>query len=98
MKAKLEQDRKRRKLVKNFEKERNALKSIIQNSTLKDEDRLEALISLQNLPRNSSPTRVKNRCLLTGRSRGVQRDFKVSRHILRKKAMEGFLPGIKKAS
>lgn len=98
MKAKLEQDRKRRKLVKFFEEERNTLKSIIQNSNLKDEDRLEALNKLQSLPRNSSPTRVKNRCPLTGRSRAVQRDFKLSRHLLRKKAMEGFLPGIKKAS
>ena len=98
MKAKLEQDRKRRKIFKSFENERKLLKSIIQNNTLKDEDRLEALTKLQNLPRNSSSTRVKNRCPLTGRSRGVQRDFKLSRHLLRKNAIEGFLPGVKKAS
>jgi len=98
MKAKIEQDRKRRLLVKRLEKKRNNLKCIIHNSMLEDDVRLKALKKLQNLPRNSSACRVKNRCVLTGRAGSVYRDFKLSRIFLRKKTMEGFLPGVKKAS
>jgi small subunit ribosomal protein S14 len=98
MKSKLEQDRKRRELVKKFEKTRNNLKSIIHNQSLDNNLRLKALKKLQKLPRNSSASRVKNRCVLTGRSGSVYRDFKVSRIFLRKQVIEGFIPGIKKSS
>ena len=91
MKAKLEQDRKRRVIVKNFENKRNKLKSIVYNGFLDNETRLKALKKLQKLPRNSSSSRVKNRCVITGRSKAVYRDFKLSRIFLRKKVMEGFL-------
>lgn len=98
MKAKLAQDKKKRNLVKKFEKERKNYKSIYSNESLNNQIRIQALKNLQSLPRNSSSTRVKNRCILSGRSRGVQRDFKMSRIFFRKKAIEGYLPGIKKAS
>ena len=62
------------------------------------QEKLEIQRKLQKLPRNSSPVRLRNRCLITGRSRGYFKDFGLSRHVLREMAHQGFLPGITKSS
>ncbi len=98
MRAKIEKDRKKRVTVKKFEKKRNELKSIIYNDSYPNEERLRALQKLRDLPRDGAACRVKNRGVLTGRSKSVYRDFKISRILLRKKGLEGFLPGTSKAS
>ena len=89
---------KREKLVKKFEKRREALTAIIENSKTSDEDRFAARLKLQALPRNANPTRLRNRCSLTGRPRGVFRKFGLGRNKLREYAMRGEIPGIVKAS
>jgi small subunit ribosomal protein S14 len=89
---------KREKLVKKFEKRREALVAIIENSKTSDEDRFAARLKLQALPRNANPTRLRNRCALTGRPRGVFRKFGLGRNKLREYAMRGEIPGIVKAS
>ena len=89
---------KREKLVAKFAKRREALESIIANSKVSDEDRFAARLKLQALPRNANPTRLRNRCALTGRPRGVFRKFGLGRNKLREYAMRGEIPGIVKAS
>jgi len=89
---------KREKLVKKFEKRREALVAIIENAKTSDEDRFAARLKLQALPRNANPTRLRNRCSLTGRPRGVFRKFGLGRNKLREYAMRGEIPGIVKAS
>ena len=89
---------KREKLVAKFAKRRDALESIIANSKVSDEDRFAARLKLQALPRNSNPTRLRNRCALTGRPRGVFSKFGLGRNKLREYAMRGEIPGIVKAS
>ena len=89
---------KREKLVKKFEKRREALVAIIENAKTSDEDRFAARLKLQALPRNANPTRLRNRCALTGRPRGYFRKFGLGRNKLREYAMRGEIPGIVKAS
>ena len=89
---------KREKLVAKFAKRREALIAIIENSKVSDEDRFAARLKLQQLPRNANPTRLRNRCALTGRPRGVFRKFGLGRNKLREYAMRGEIPGIVKAS
>jgi small subunit ribosomal protein S14 len=89
---------KREKLVAKFAKRREALESIIANSKVSDEDRFAARLKLQALPRNANPTRLRNRCALTGRPRGVFSKFGLGRNKLREYAMRGEIPGIVKAS
>jgi small subunit ribosomal protein S14 len=89
---------KREKLVAKYAKRREALLSIIENSKASDEDRFAARLKLQELPRNANPTRLRNRCALTGRPRGVFRKFGLGRNKLREYAMRGEIPGIVKAS
>jgi small subunit ribosomal protein S14 len=79
-------DEKRRKLYEKYKKLRQELKAKGDYE------------SLQKLPRNSSPTRLKNRCMFTGRSRGYYRKFGVSRLVLREMALRGEIPGLKKSS
>jgi small subunit ribosomal protein S14 len=98
MKKLVERDKKRRKLVTCYEKKRLVLKSIIANTSFKLSTRWKAGLELSELPKNSSPTRVINRCLLTGRSRSIDRDFKLSRICLRELAGSGSIPGLKKSS
>jgi small subunit ribosomal protein S14 len=98
MKAKQERDRQKRQLVLKYDKNRQELKARSRDMTQPEAVRKQALQLLQNLPRNSAPSRVKNRCILTGRSGAVYRIFKLSRIALRKKALEGYLPGVHKAS
>jgi small subunit ribosomal protein S14 len=89
---------KRVKLVAKFAKRREALVAIIENSKMSDEDRFAARLKLQQLPRNANPTRLRNRCALTGRPRGVYSKFGLGRNKLREFAMRGEIPGIVKAS
>jgi len=89
---------KRVALVKKFAAKRSALKDIIGDPTLSMEDRLQAQRGLQALPRNASPTRLRNRCALTGRPRGTFRMFGLGRNKLREAALRGDIPGLTKAS
>ncbi|NWG31383.1 MAG: 30S ribosomal protein S14 [Rhodocyclaceae bacterium] len=89
---------KRARLVEKYAAKRAELKAIIDNAKLSDEERMQARLSLQLLPRNSSPVRQRNRCVLTGRPRGVFRKFGLCRNKLRDIAMRGEVPGMIKAS
>jgi small subunit ribosomal protein S14 len=94
----INRDLKRRVTVEKFAAKRAELKAIIINVKLSDEERAAAREKLQALPRNSSPVRLRNRCLLTGRSRGVFSKFGLGRIKLREYAMRGEVPGVVKAS
>jgi len=96
--ALINREQKRRRTVKKFAARRVELNAIINNSKASDEDRAEARDKLQKLPRNSSPVRLRNRCALTGRPRGVYSKFGLARNKLREIAMRGEIPGVTKAS
>jgi small subunit ribosomal protein S14 len=89
---------KREKLVKKFAPKRAALVKIINDQSIPEEDRFQARLKLQALPRNANPTRLRNRCALTGRPRGVYSKFGLGRNKLREIAMRGEVPGLVKAS
>jgi len=89
---------KRRETVKKFAARRKVLQDAVNNQSLSSEDRYEARLKLQKLPRDASPVRVRNRCALTGRPRGVFRKFGLARGKLRDIAMRGEIPGVIKAS
>lgn len=88
---------KRQRLVKKYSAKRTALKAKM-TPTATAEERKEAMIGLAKLPRNSAPTRVHNRCNLTGRARGYMRQFGVCRQQARTLAHKGILPGVRKSS
>lgn len=94
----INREAKRERLVKKFEAKRAALKAIIDNQSIGEAERYEARLKLQALPRNASPTRLRNRCALTGRPRGTYKLFGLSRTKIREIAMRGEIPGITKAS
>jgi small subunit ribosomal protein S14 len=96
-KSMIARDKKRFALYTKYIEKRNALKKQM-NEAISMEEKLTLHRKLQNLPLNSSPTRLHNRCSVTGRPRGYFRDFGVSRHILREYASEGLLPGVTKSS
>jgi len=85
-------------MVKQKWDKRQALKQVILDMTKPIEERLNAVDSLNKLPKNSSPVRLRNRCQLTGRARGFLRKFKLSRLCFREMANQGLIPGIVKAS
>ena len=85
-------------MVKNNWEKRKALKETILDMSKNVEDRLAAVDSLNKLPKNSSPIRLRNRCQFTGRSRGFLRKFKLSRLCFREMANQGLIPGVFKAS
>jgi small subunit ribosomal protein S14 len=91
-------EKKRRQTVARFVQRRQALLDIIRDSRAQDEDREAAREKLQKLPRDASPTRLRNRCAITGRPRGVYRKFGLGRNKLRELAMRGEVPGVIKAS
>jgi small subunit ribosomal protein S14 len=91
-------DQKRRQTVAKFKVRRQALLDLIRDPKAQDEDREAAREKLQKLPRDASPTRLRNRCALTGRPRGVYRKFGLGRSKLRDLAMRGEVPGVIKAS
>jgi small subunit ribosomal protein S14 len=94
----INRDAKRRLVVKKYAKKRAELQGILRNPKTSDEDRSAARRRLEQLPRDSSPTRLRNRCKLTGRPRGVFRKFGLGRNKLRDIAMRGEIPGVVKAS
>ena len=94
----INRDLKRAALVKKFAKKRSELQAIIDDQSRSEEERYQARLKLQQLPRNSSPTRLRNRCEITGRPRGTFRKFGLARNKLREVAMRGEVPGITKAS
>lgn len=89
---------KRSRLVAKYAARRTALKAIIADVNASDEEKWEAQIKLQKLPRDASPVRQRRRCQLTGRPHGVYRKFGMCRHKLREAAMRGDVPGLTKAS
>jgi small subunit ribosomal protein S14 len=89
---------KRAKLVAQFAEKRAALKAIISDVNTSDDDRWDAVLKLQALPRDSSSSRQRNRCNVTGRPHGYLRKFGMSRIKVREAAMRGEIPGLKKAS
>jgi small subunit ribosomal protein S14 len=96
--AVINREQKRRDTVKKFAAKRSALLAIITNVSLSEEERFAARQKLQALPRDSSPVRLRNRCALTGRPRGVFSKFGLGRIKLREYAMRGEIPGVVKAS
>ncbi len=96
--ALINRNEKRKKLVAKFAKKRELLQAIIDDPKASDEARYEARLKIQSLPRNSNKTRLRNRCALTGRPRGVYSKFGLGRNKLREYAMRGEIPGIVKAS
>jgi small subunit ribosomal protein S14 len=91
-------DQKRRRTVEKFKARRATLLEIIHDQRASDEVREEARTKLQKLPRDASPVRLRNRCALTGRPRGVYRKFGLGRNKLRALALKGEVPGVIKAS
>lgn len=91
-------DQKRRKTVKKFTAKRDQLLAIINDESLSQEERFDARLKFQKLPRDASPVRLRNRCALTGRPRGVYKKFGLGRLKLRDLAMRGEIPGVVKAS
>jgi len=89
---------KRAKTVAKYAAKRAELMAIIDNARLSDEERMDARLKLQQLPRNASPVRQRKRCALTGRPRGVFKKFGLCRNKLREIAMRGEVPGMSKAS
>jgi small subunit ribosomal protein S14 len=89
---------KRAKLAKQHGAKRDVLKKIISSPTASYEERMDAVVKLQKLPRDSSESRQRNRCALTGRPRGVYAKFGLARNMLRKATMNGDVPGLRKAS
>lgn len=97
-KSMVARDKKRALLVLKYAGRRAELRSNAKNITLSEEERMKAQIALQKLPRDSSPTRQRNRCRLTGRPRGCYRKFGLARNKLRELMMRGDVPGVVKAS
>ena len=94
----VERDVKRAKLVAKYADKRAALKKIVLDPEASYEEKMDAQAKLQKLPRDSSPVRMRNRCALTGRPRGVYRKFGLGRNKLREATMSGNVPGLRKAS
>ncbi|MEG3191288.1 30S ribosomal protein S14 [Lysobacter sp. D1-1-M9] len=91
-------DIKRAKLAKKYAAKREELKKIISSEKSSYEEKADAVIALSKLPRDSSPSRQRNRCAMTGRSRGVYAKFGLGRNKLREATMRGDVPGLRKAS
>lgn len=97
-KSSIEKNKRRERMAKQFAAKRARLKAIANDKDLPIEDRFAAQLKLAELPRNSAPTRIRNRCELTGRPRAVYRKFKLSRIALRELASTGQIPGMVKSS
>ncbi len=91
-------EKKRQRLVQKYAAQRAALKEILNDSSSDAEQRREAQLKLQAMPRDASPVRLNNRCRLTGRPHGYYRKFGLGRNKLREAAMRGDIPGLRKAS
>jgi small subunit ribosomal protein S14 len=97
-KSMIERERKRAKTVARFAKKRAELKRIIGDASSSAEDRSAAMDKLHKQPRNASPSRMRNRCAITGRPQGFYRKFGLGRNKLREETMSGNIPGLRKAS
>ncbi|NGP53268.1 30S ribosomal protein S14 [Thioalkalivibrio sp. XN8] len=97
-KSMIMREEKRAKLVAKYAARRAKLKAIIVDENSSDEERLAAVAKLAGLPRDSSPSRLRNRCAITGRPRGYYRKFGLGRNKLRESTMSGEIPGLRKAS
>ena len=97
-KSSVEKNNRRRKLAAQYAERRKKLRAIATSKTVSTEDRFAARLKLAELPRNSNPSRIRNRCELTGRARGFYRKMKLSRIKLRDLASQGLIPGMVKSS
>ena len=97
-KSAIEKNERRRQLVQRYAAKRAALKKIANDDSFPPEERFAARLKLAKLPRNSSPSRIRNRCSLSGRPRGFYRKFKLSRIAVRDLASNGRIPGMVKSS
>jgi small subunit ribosomal protein S14 len=96
--SKIVKNEERKQLVARYAERRAALKETIRNPATSDEDRQAAYAKLRSLPRDSSKTRIRNRCAMTGRPRAYLRQFGLSRVTFREMALQGLIPGVRKAS
>jgi small subunit ribosomal protein S14 len=94
----IEREKRRARIVKRYAAKRAQLKELIRSPRTSPEERMAAQARLQAMPRDASPSRQRNRCNITGRSRGVYRKFGLSRQKIREVAMRGEIPGLAKAS
>lgn len=94
----IEKNKRRRKMAKQFSGRRGRLKAIVMDKTKPVEERFAASLKLAELPRNSAPSRIKNRCEVTGRSRAYYRKHRLSRIALRELGNKGLIPGLVKSS
>jgi len=97
-KSSIEKNERRRKMAKSLSGRRSRLKAIAKDKTRAMEERFAASLKLAQLPRNSSATRIRNRCEVTGRPRGYYRKLKLSRIALRELGAKGLIPGLVKSS
>ena len=97
-KSSVERNNKRKRLVAKYASKRATLLQVANDTSLSNEDRFKARLKLAELPRNSAPTRVRNRCGVTGRPRGYYRKLNMSRISLRDLASKGLIPGMVKSS
>ena len=97
-KSAIERNKNRKRLVKRYKAKRAELKAVARNASATPEERFHAQLKLAALPRNSSAVRIRNRCQLSGRSRGVYRKFGLSRIALRDLASKGQIPGMLRSS
>ena len=97
-KALIEKEKRRRAMVERHWQKRQELKKMSQNVNVSEEEREEARLKLQKMPKNTSAVRLRNRCRQTGRARGYLRKFQVSRLVFREMAGFGLIPGVTKAS
>ncbi|MDE2175899.1 MAG: 30S ribosomal protein S14 [Betaproteobacteria bacterium] len=94
----INREKKREDLVAKFASKRAELQAIVDDTSKSFEERYEARLKIQQMPRNSSPTRLRNRCAITGRPRGTFRQFGLSRSKIRELAFRGEIPGVTKSS
>jgi small subunit ribosomal protein S14 len=97
-KSSVESAKRIRKTVLAKKETRSKLKALVMNRGMGPEDRFRAQLKLSAMPRTASATRIRNRCVITGRARGVYRKFNISRIMLRDMAANGLIPGVRKAS
>lgn len=96
--SKIVRNEQRKVLVAKYAERRRALQATVKSATASDEEKQAAYAQLRKLPRDSSPTRVRNRCAMTGRPRAYLRQFGLSRISFREMALAGMIPGVTKAS
>jgi small subunit ribosomal protein S14 len=96
--GKIQKNDRRRELVGKYAEQRDALRATMKRPSATPEEKEAAMFALQRLPRDSSPSRIRNRCGITGRPRAYLRKFGLSRITFREKALDGEIPGVRKAS